>query len=69
MQNDDLHKALKNLTGEQYQVVILRFIESYSIRETGEITRKSDNAVKSLQFRALKSMKNFLTEDIPCEGQ
>ncbi len=68
MKNDDLCMALKNLTGEQYQVVILRFIEGYSIREAGEITRKSDNAVKALQFRALKSMKHFFTEDTPCEG-
>ena len=59
----DIERSLKILTDEQYQVIILKFIEGYSTRETASIMEKTEGAVKGLQFRALQTMNDFFRED------
>ena len=60
----DLQHGLKQLTGNQYQVIIMRFIEGFSIKEIASTLHKSEGAVKALQFRALQTMRQFLNEEI-----
>lgn len=60
---DSLSKALSNLTEKQSQVVILKFIEGYSNEEIAKIIGKSVGAVKLLQFRALKSLREYFSEE------
>jgi RNA polymerase sigma-70 factor (ECF subfamily) len=52
--------ALKKLTLEQQQVLVSRFIEGLSLAETGALMGKKENAVKALEFRALKSVRRIL---------
>ena len=59
----DIERSLKHLTEEQYQVIILKFIEGYSTREVASIMEKTEGAVKGLQFRALQTMNDFFRED------
>ncbi|MEK6646638.1 MAG: RNA polymerase sigma factor [Candidatus Firestonebacteria bacterium] len=59
---EELKIAINKLTNEQQEVVTLRFIEGYDNRETAQIMDKSIGAVKSLQFRALISLKEILKE-------
>lgn len=59
----DLQRGMKNLTGEQYQVILLKFIEGYSTKEIAPIMGKSEGAVKALQFRALQALRAFFDED------
>ena len=59
----DIERSLKHLTDEQYQVIILKFIEGYSTREVASIMEKTEGAVKGLQFRALQTMNDFFRED------
>lgn len=55
-----LQQAILKLTGEQQQVIILRFIEGLSNAETAQILGKSEGAIKSLQHRGLASLRRIL---------
>jgi RNA polymerase sigma-70 factor (ECF subfamily) len=58
-----LRRALRTLTPLQQQVIALRFLEELTIEETGEVVRRSQGAVKGIQFRALRSLRRILEED------
>lgn len=55
-----LQQALRMLTSEQRDVVLLRFIEGLSAREVGDIIGKQEGAVRGMQFRALEAMRRAL---------
>ena len=55
-----LRVAITALTDEQQQVIILRFIEGYSIEVVAQMMGKNPNAIKALQHRALRSLANRL---------
>ncbi len=57
-----LKKAMKLLTERQKEVIILKFIEGYKNREIAKIIGTSEGAVKLLQFRALKQMREYFEE-------
>jgi RNA polymerase sigma-70 factor (ECF subfamily) len=52
--------ALRRLTSEQQQVVVMRFMEGFSLAAVAASTGKSEEAVKGLQHRALKSLRRGL---------
>lgn len=54
--SDALHSALNQLTDEQRDVIILRFIEGKRIEVVAHLMGKKPNAIKALQHRALKAM-------------
>jgi len=56
----ELTKALKQLTEEQRQVVVLRFLQGMNISETATAVGKSEDAVKKLQARGLMAMRRAL---------
>ena len=51
---------LKDLTDDQRHVVILRFMEGFSLKETAAIIGKTVNNVKVIQNRALASLRRVL---------
>lgn len=55
-----LQTAIAELTDDQQQVVILRFIEGYRIEAVAEIMNKNANAIKALQHRALRTLARRL---------
>lgn len=55
-----LREAIAELTDDQQQVVLLRFIEGQRIEMVAEIMGKQPNAIKALQFRALRSLASRL---------
>jgi len=57
---DELRAAMTELTEEQQQVVLLRFIAEQSTAEVAQALEKTENAVKQLQFRALRSLGRLL---------
>ena len=60
-QLDAVHAIiLDQLTDDQRDVITLRFIENFSIRETAEITGKDANNVKVIQNRALNRLRRVL---------
>jgi RNA polymerase sigma-70 factor (ECF subfamily) len=53
-----LAKLVDSLPDDQRLVVTRRFVDQRSIREIAEELRRSEGAVKQLQFRALQSLKD-----------
>jgi RNA polymerase sigma-70 factor (ECF subfamily) len=62
-QNHQVRSAMRNLTPDQQQVLSLRFLLECSIEETARIMRKSEGAIKVLQFRALATLRKLLEEN------
>ena len=52
-----LFKLVDTLPAEQKHVVVLRFVEQKSIKEVAREIRKTEGAVKQLQFRALSNLR------------
>ena len=52
--------ALKVLSQDQLEVVVLHYTENLSFEEIAEVLQKSINTVKSQNRRALEKMKKFL---------
>jgi RNA polymerase sigma-70 factor (ECF subfamily) len=52
-----LFRLVKTLPAEQQRVVVMRFVEEKSIKEVATEIRKSEGAVKQLQFRALTTLR------------
>ncbi len=56
----ELYAALQQLTDEQAEVIILRFLQDRSIRDVAQITGRSEGAIKALQHRALNALGRLL---------
>jgi RNA polymerase sigma-70 factor, ECF subfamily len=50
-------RLVDTLPAEQKRVVVLRFVEQKSIKEVAKAVRKTEGAVKQLQFRALSTLR------------
>lgn len=61
--HEELREAIGQLTEEQQQVILLRFVEDLSVREVARITRRTDGAIKALQHRGLRSLLRILQRD------
>jgi len=57
---DQMREALQRLTPDQRQVILLKFMEGLSNQEVAEALSKPVGAVKSLQHRALTSLRHLL---------
>jgi RNA polymerase sigma-70 factor, ECF subfamily len=52
-----LFRLVDTLPPQQQKVVVLRFVQQKSIKEVAREIRKTEGAVKQLQFRALSSLR------------
>lgn len=60
---DDLDRvavALAELTGDQREVIELRFFAGLSVAETAEAMGRQDGTVRGLQFRAIAALRRSL---------
>lgn len=57
-----LKEAMQTLTEEQQQVLTLRLIEEKPVREAAAVMDKSEEAVRQLQVRALRALKEYFAE-------
>lgn len=61
---DKLSATMENeLTEEQRAVVVLRFQEGFSIKETADIIDKNVNAIKALQNRAINKLRQAMSRE------
>jgi len=58
-----LGKSLETLSEELRAIVILRFIDGLSARETGEMLGLSEGNVRIMQFRALRQLRKVLENE------
>ncbi len=56
----ELADAIAQLTGEQRQVIALKFIEGYDNSEISYMLNKKEGAIRALQYRALRSLQGIL---------
>jgi RNA polymerase sigma-70 factor (ECF subfamily) len=60
-EHESLRAALGNLTEEQQQVLLLRFVAEQPIAEVARQLSRSEGSVKQLQLRALRSLGRLLS--------
>jgi len=58
---ETLSAAMEQLTEEQRSVIVLRFQEGFSLKETAEIIGKKLNAVKALQNRGVNKLREAMS--------
>lgn len=61
--SERLAKAIQGLTEEQSNVIVLKFVQGLSNAEVAEIMGKKEGSIKSLQHRALRSLKRILEKE------
>ena len=59
-----LRHAMSQLTTDQQDVLLLRFMENYSSQEVARALGKNEGAVRALQFRALGRLRKLLAEEV-----
>ncbi|GAA0445609.1 MAG: RNA polymerase sigma factor SigX [Bacillota bacterium] len=55
-----IYNCLDQCTIDQKSVIILRYMQSFSIKETAEILNFSESKVKTTQHRALKALRTYI---------
>lgn len=55
-----IYQMLEKCTPDQQQVMILRYVQSFSISESAEILGWTESKVKTTQHRAIKSLQKHL---------
>lgn len=55
-----LHRAISQLTDTEQEVIVLKFINDLPNREIAELLKKTEEAVRQLQYRALKKLRDHL---------
>lgn len=58
-----LRQAIRRLTPDQQQVILLKFVEEWENEAIAKAMHKPVGAVKSLQHRALASLQRILNEE------
>ena len=59
----DVQRALDRLTVDQRQVIHLRFLDGMTSQEVASVLGKSEASVKITQHRALRAMKQLLSQE------
>ena len=62
LNHDLLRRAIVQLTADQQQVIILKFLEGYSVEQIAGILGKDERAIRSLQHRALAALHRILNK-------
>ena len=62
LNQERVRSALKLLTSDQQQVVMLKFLEGWSNKEIANAMNKTEGAIKSLQHRGLAALQRILIE-------
>ncbi|MFQ5922975.1 MAG: RNA polymerase sigma factor [Anaerolineales bacterium] len=65
----DLAVAIRRLSEEEQQVIILRFVEGLAHRQVAEIIGKSEAASRVIQHRALAALADLLDKDGQANGE
>jgi RNA polymerase sigma-70 factor (ECF subfamily) len=63
LERGQIQVALKHLTDEQRQVIVLKFIQGFDNRSIGQIMGRREGAIKSLQHRALGALRRLLYQE------
>ena len=59
---DEVKEAINRLEPDQQSVIIMKFVEELSNKEIASAINKTEGAVRVIQHRALKKIKDILSE-------
>jgi RNA polymerase sigma-70 factor (ECF subfamily) len=62
--NVRLVQAIQELSDEQRECVVLRFLHGFSVAETAEVMGKNDGSIKALQHRAVRRLHILLKDEL-----
>ena len=57
-----LRRAITKLKGDKQKVIAMRFFDGYSYAEIAKMMKKSEGAVRVVQYRALQDLRRILTK-------
>ncbi|MEF9905533.1 ECF subfamily RNA polymerase sigma factor, BldN family [Streptomyces sp. P9-A2] len=63
LSNAALLDAVQRLNPQQRECVTLRFLQGLSVAETARVMGKNEGAIKTLQYRAVRTLARLLPED------
>lgn len=63
LSNAALLAAVRRLNPQQQECVTLRFLQGLSVAETARIMGKNEGAIKTLQYRAVRTLARLLPDD------
>ena len=63
MTSELLARLVQNLTEEQTQLILLKFVDGLNNGEIAEIMGKREGSIKSMQHRALRSIQKLLEQE------
>lgn len=66
---EEVKKALQKIREEYREIIVLRFVEEMSVKETAEILGKSEGAVRVLLHRAIAALKEEAAQKILARNQ
>lgn len=61
---DRVHNAMENLTESQRDVLICRYMNDMSVKETAEILNRNEGAIKTLTRRAIGALQRQLRAEV-----
>jgi len=59
---EKVHAALQEMTDEQQDVILMRFMEDMSHRDIAAAMNKTEGAVRLIQHRAMQNLRNMLSD-------
>jgi RNA polymerase sigma-70 factor (ECF subfamily) len=63
LSNEALLTAVRKLNPQQQECITLRFLQGLSVAETARVMGKNEGAIKTLQYRAVRTLARLLPED------
>ncbi|MCE7083505.1 ECF subfamily RNA polymerase sigma factor, BldN family [Streptomyces sp. ST2-7A] len=64
LSNAALLEAVRRLNPQQQECVSLRFLSGLSVAETAKVMGKNEGAIKTLQYRAVRTLARLLPPDL-----
>ena len=61
---EQVWEEVRKLTGDQRQVIVMRFIDGLSYADIARVLDKSVGATRVIQYRALVSLRRMLEDDL-----
>lgn len=62
LNSERVHRALKKLNKNHQEIILLKFMNELSNKEIGKMMQMNESNVRTLQFRALKKLKEIMEE-------
>lgn len=62
LNSDRVHHALRKLNGNYQEVILLKYMQDLSNKEIAKAMKTNETNVRTLQFRALKKLREVLEE-------